>query len=264
MKFRFSLILFFFVNISLLSAQWTTSGVDINNDNTTGTVKITSSVEGFQEGLWVEKTTNSASGKNVATFAGNASSASNPDANLSVGLWQKTNENNNYALVNYFNALGNHQAFLGCRFLDHNGNKAEFTMGTGNGAAPVTRMIIKSDGKVGIGTLNPASMFAVNGKIESEEVQVKADVVPDYVFKDDYQLMSLPALENYINDNGHLPRIQTQEDVDANRGLVKLGELNISLMEKVEELTLHLIEMNKRLEKIETENAKLKETIEKK
>lgn len=118
-------------------------------------------------------------------------------------------------------------------------------------------------GNVGIGTTNPQSKLSVNGNMESEEIQVKQDVA-DYVFQENYQMLSLTELKDYINQNGHLPRIQTQKDVDENRGMVKIGELSVSLMEKVEELTLHLIEMNERVSALEEENNELKKILKEK
>jgi len=114
-----------------------------------------------------------------------------------------------------------------------------------------------NQGRLGIGTLTPQSRLSVNGKMECEEVQVKQDVA-DYVFSEDYNLLSLDELDVYIAEHGHLPRIQTQDDVNNNRGLVELGDLTISLMEKVEELTLHLIQMDKRVKGLEKENKSLK------
>ena len=113
-------------------------------------------------------------------------------------------------------------------------------------------MVLTADNKVGIGTNNPQSLLSVKGGIESQEVQVKATVA-DYVFADDYELMPLEELEKFINENNHLPNMQNDAQVAENRGLVKLGELSISLMEKVEELTLHVIELNKKIKKLENE-----------
>jgi len=119
-------------------------------------------------------------------------------------------------------------------------------------------IFVASNGNIGVGLTSPDSKLSVKGGMESEEVQVKQNVA-DYVFTDEYQIMSLEDLEVYIAENKHLPRIQTQKNVDENRGLVKLGELSVSLMEKVEELTLHLIEMNKRVKALEAENKQLRE-----
>lgn len=121
------------------------------------------------------------------------------------------------------------------------------------------KLMVKTNGNVGIGTNTPLSKLSIKGYMESQEVQVKATVA-DYVFSSEYQMMSLEELENYILINKLLPRIQTQNDVDENRGLVKLGELSVSLMEKVEELTLHIIELNKRLKVLEAENPELRES----
>jgi len=121
-------------------------------------------------------------------------------------------------------------------------------------------MTIKgSNAYVGIGTTNPDSMLTVAGNIHSQEVKVTLNagvVVPDYVFANDYKLKSLQEVEKYIKQNSHLPEIPSAKEVEAN-GLM-LGEMNMSLLKKIEELTLYLIEQNKkytelekRLEKIE-------------
>jgi hypothetical protein len=102
------------------------------------------------------------------------------------------------------------------------------------------------NGKVGIGTLSPAEMLEVNGTIKTKEVNVTASGWPDYVFKSDYNLMPLSEVEGFIRQNGHLPNIPNEAEVMANG--VNLGEINAKLLEKVEELTLYLIEQRKELE----------------
>ncbi|MCB0778026.1 MAG: hypothetical protein KDB87_14355, partial [Flavobacteriales bacterium] len=62
----------------------------------------------------------------------------------------------------------------------------------------------------------------------------------------DYDLMTLEEVEAYIKKNGHLPNVPSAREVEEN-GL-GLGEMNKILLEKVEELTLHLIEQQKRLD----------------
>lgn len=79
---------------------------------------------------------------------------------------------------------------------------------------------------------------------------------PDYVFAKDYQLPSLKEVASYIDENGHLPNIPSAEEVDKNG--IGVGELQLKLLEKVEELTLYLLEQQKRIEKLEEENKQLR------
>lgn len=122
-----------------------------------------------------------------------------------------------------------------------------------------TTMTLTQDGKVGIGTQYPGSFkLAVEGKIGAREIQVTlANPFPDYVFDSKYKLRNLSSLENYINENKHLPNVPSATEVEKNGG-IELGQMNTKLLEKVEELTLYIIEINKRVEKLEKENEALK------
>jgi hypothetical protein len=107
------------------------------------------------------------------------------------------------------------------------------------------------NGNVGIGTTDPKGYkLAVNGSAIATSMTVKLNSAwPDYVFKKDYQLPSLSEVKAYIDQNQHLPDIPPEQQI-AKEGL-NLGEMNKLLMKKVEELTLYLIEQNKRIEKLE-------------
>lgn len=102
----------------------------------------------------------------------------------------------------------------------------------------------------------PTSKFRVtqggnvyaDGKILAREVEVTLASFPDYVFEPDYDLMSLEEVEAYIQQHGHLPNVPSACEVEEN-GL-GLGEMNRILLEKVEELTLHLIALNKQLQEL--------------
>jgi len=86
-----------------------------------------------------------------------------------------------------------------------------------------------------------------NGRVRAREVVVDNSTTwPDYVFEEDYHLISLAELENYIKTNKHLPGIPNQAEVKEEG--ISLGEMNRKLLEKVEELTLHLIEQQKQVE----------------
>ncbi len=121
------------------------------------------------------------------------------------------------------------------------------------------KLRIQGNGNVGIGTTNPTSKLTVAGNIHAQEVKVtiNAGSVPDYVFANDYKLKSLQEVEEYIKINSHLPEIPSASEIEKN-GLL-LAKMNLSLLKKIEELTLYTIELNKknldlekRLEKLES------------
>jgi hypothetical protein len=121
-------------------------------------------------------------------------------------------------------------------------------------------MTITTAGKVGIGTLHPDVELAVKGVIHSSEVRVDMGVQgPDYVFEKDYNLLSLTELETYINQNKHLPEVPSAKEMEKD-GL-NLKEMNLILLKKVEELTLHLIEQQKRMEHMDSENVQLQKRL---
>jgi hypothetical protein len=113
-------------------------------------------------------------------------------------------------------------------------------------------------GNVGIGTTSPDQKLTVNGIVKAEEVQVVVDVPADYVFLPDYSLMPLDEVENYIQQNKHLPNVPSAEELKE-KGW-RLGEMNNKLLEKVEELTLYLIELKKENEELKTRIEKLENT----
>lgn len=99
-------------------------------------------------------------------------------------------------------------------------------------------------GKMGIGTANPQADLAVNGNILAREVKIKTDIsVPDYVFEPDYELQSLEYIADYVRTHKHLPEIPSAKQIEAT-GL-DVAEMNLMLLKKVEELTLHAIGQNK-------------------
>jgi hypothetical protein len=102
-----------------------------------------------------------------------------------------------------------------------------------------------SNGNMGIGTFAPDSKLTVKGDIHTREVRVDLNgaVAPDYVFEKSYDLLSLTDLENYIKENKHLPEVPSAKAMEE-EGL-NLKEMNLLLLKKIEELTLHLIEMKK-------------------
>ncbi|MFO7657402.1 MAG: CUB domain-containing protein [Bacteroidales bacterium] len=105
-------------------------------------------------------------------------------------------------------------------------------------------------GNVGIGTTNFGDgKLAVNGKILATEVEVKVFPWSDYVFTKDYKLRTIEEVADFISENGHLPEVPSAKEVEEN-GL-KLGEMNAILLKKIEELTLYIIDLEKRFQELE-------------
>ncbi len=106
-----------------------------------------------------------------------------------------------------------------------------------------------TNGNVGIGTTNIGSWeLAVGGKIRAEEIKVETDWA-DYVFFADYQLPTLQEVEQHIKEKGHLINIPSASEVQANG--IQLGEMNRLLLEKIEELTLYMLQHERRIKDLE-------------
>ncbi len=121
---------------------------------------------------------------------------------------------------------------------------------------------INKNGQVGIGTAlsdnsPPNYKLAVNGTIGAKElkIEINSNAWWDVVFDKNYKLMSLKELESYLNKNKHLPNVPSVIDVDKDGGIM-IGDMQAKLLQKVEELTLYIIEQNKRIEELEKNNKK--------
>ncbi|MBG6132756.1 hypothetical protein IWQ47_004414 [Aquimarina sp. EL_43] len=114
-----------------------------------------------------------------------------------------------------------------------------------------TKMTVKTNGNIGIGTINPDSKLTVKGKIHAEEVKIDLSVpAPDYVFTKDYDLLTIEEIQQHIKEKGHLPNIPSASEMEKNG--VALGVMNMKLLEKIEELTLYTIAQENKLNEQET------------
>ena len=116
-------------------------------------------------------------------------------------------------------------------------------------------------GNLGIGIVNPINKLDVNGTIHSKEVKVDMNGWSDFVFKKEYNLPTLEEVEKHIAKKGHLENIPSEKEVSENG--ISLGEMNAKLLQKIEELTLYLIEMKKENESLKSNQVLLEKRIEK-
>ncbi|MGA6119312.1 hypothetical protein [Sphingobacterium anhuiense] len=112
-----------------------------------------------------------------------------------------------------------------------------------------TFMTFLPNGYVGVGTVAPKEMLSVNGNIRARQIKVETANWPDYVFSENYQLPSLKETEKFIQTNGHLPEVPKASEIEENG--VDLGELNKILLKKMEEMTLYMIDKDKRIQALE-------------
>lgn len=126
---------------------------------------------------------------------------------------------------------------------------------------PITRFTVRSNGNVGIGVRNPTNKLDVDGTIHAKEIIIQTDNWPDYVFDNSYSLMSLDSLDNFINKNKHLPEIPSSKEIN-NEGL-KAGQMTGKMLKKIEELTLYIINQNKKISEQNEQLIKQQKEIDK-
>ncbi|GAB6012693.1 hypothetical protein [Viscerimonas tarda] len=110
--------------------------------------------------------------------------------------------------------------------------------------------------KVGIGTDNPYYKLDVNGTLRAREIKVNLNTGADFVFEPNYQLKSLNEVHSFIKENKHLPEIPSAAEMTS--GDTDLGVLQVKLLQKIEELTLYVIQQNDKIQTLELEMKELK------
>ena len=143
-----------------------------------------------------------------------------------------------------------------------------------------TYFTVKSNGNVGINTDNPTEILHVkngnllvesgnliirnpnglgagdnqialntDGTIRAREIKVDLQTIPDYVFAEGYELMPLEELAEFVEENKHLPRVKSEADFEE-EGSISLTEMNLKLLEKVEELTLYILDLQTQIDNL--------------
>ena len=90
-------------------------------------------------------------------------------------------------------------------------------------------------------------------QIKTNDLNVEMNNAADYVFDDEYNLLSLSEVEDYVKENKHLPGVPSAAEMAENG--MNVAQMSNLLLEKIEELTLHMIQLEK-------ENKALKEEVE--
>ncbi len=132
---------------------------------------------------------------------------------------------------------------------------------SGNPLGTNTTFKVRGDGKTIIGPplLNTSahfnsSMLTVNGKLVSKEIIVTQQSWSDFVFDNKYNLMPLAELEVFYKTNHHLPNVPTTKQIIADGN--DLGKTDAILLQKIEELTLYIVELQKQINKLKKINDK--------
>ena len=128
-----------------------------------------------------------------------------------------------------------------------------------NGSA-TSGIIIDNSGKIGVGTTSPSYLLAVKGSIGCQELTITNTGWSDFVFEKNYKLPPLKEVEEYISKNKHLPGIPTEAEVKE-KG-VSVGNISSKLLQKIEELTLYLIDLKKENDSLKAQLATIQKQFE--
>lgn len=190
------------------------------------------------------------------TMLSNPSSASNLTISVPPTSWNGNGNafidvKGNDATPNnalYINTWSGRNTYINCKTMNPNGQASLPNQG-GKVYLGVTR----------IGSRNPISphedaQLSVDGKVLATSIYVNTTSWADYVFADNYELPKLSEIEAFYKEHKHLPEIPSEKEVLENG--INVAEMNILLLKKVEELTILLVEQNKRIEGLENEKTK--------
>ena len=140
---------------------------------------------------------------------------------------------------------------------------SEFTMYTADSVNHHTAKIrfntentcwINTSGNIGIGTETPQHKLDVRGAIRANEIYVNTVGGADFVFDESYKLRPLSELNEFVKQKQHLPEIPSAAEMQE-KG-VNINELQIQLLQKVEELTLYIIQQEQRIQELESQLSK--------
>jgi len=209
----------------------------------------------------------------IATGGGNVGIGIDNDVPSKLSIYQPTIASNGntsvlqlrgknplQAFVDEFNTSRGYIKGITDRTQTNQFSREGIEIGTGGGDIYLTAlgyqpalMVNGTTNNVGIGTNNPTEKLSVNGHIRAKEIVVETGWA-DYVFDKQYTLPPLSEVEDFIKKNKHLPNIPSAASIQKD-GL-KVGEVQTKMMEKIEELTLYVIELKKEMELLKLKDIK--------
>lgn len=165
--------------------------------------------------------------------------ADNTETTMFVGQDHNTGDN-----------TGRYGIGLSFEHIDGTGAGKLFHIDTWHGDTKRESITINYLDYVGIGTTLPDAKLTVLGDIHAQEVKVDLAVPgPDYVFEETYALPRLSEVAAYVRQNKHLPEVPTAVEMQENG--IQLGEMNMLLLKKMEEMTLYMIQLEERNKDLE-------------
>jgi len=126
-----------------------------------------------------------------------------------------------------------------------------YTQWVGSNSVWMPAFTVQGDGKVGIGVENPTEALEVKGTICAKKVRIEVKDWADFVFSKDYELPTLESVEQHIGEHKHLPGIPSEKEVTENG--IDMADMQAKLLQKVEELTLYVIEQDKKIKDLQSQ-----------
>ena len=170
----------------------------------------------------------------VIDSAGRVGIGTTPVANKALTI------NGNVGFTELANIIGDIQFVNNVKFLDSTSFVGSIRIGN---RLHTNKLIATGSATIGNGFI-----CSQNGQVKAKEIVVTLEGWSDYVFDNGYRLMPLGELERYVNANKHLPNIPSAKEVENNG--VNIGEMNALLLEKIEELTLYIIDLQKQIDEL--------------
>ena len=182
-----------------------------------------------------------------------------PTGNVGIGTVTPTSKLNvdTYDAADAITVSALH--WTGARYAMGIHTNASFTIRETSGN--LNLLTISPTGNVLIGKtsqVNTNYKLDVNGSARANEVVVNTTGA-DFVFDKDYELRPLEEVEKFVEQNKHLPEIESAKEMEEN-GL-ELGKMDMKLLQKIEELTLYVIDLKKEVKEMKEENQKLQKRI---